>query len=449
MDLRSTLESSSMTFYQWLIIGIVTFLNALDGYDVLAISFTAGAITNEFELSGTLLGLVMSSALAGMAVGALTLGPIADRFGRRPLTVLALIVNGSGLFLTATAQSAVEVGIWRFVTGLGIGGILVGTNVLAAEFASRRRRGLAISIYAAGFGLGGAGGGSVMIWLIEAFGWRSVYLFGGIMTVLSIVLVLALLPESPQYLYQRRPKNAEQRLQKLAQRLRYTGHVELTNGEEPESAEAIQNGGNFRRLLSPAFRRVTIVVWVGFFTVMFGFYFVSSWTPVLMNVSGLTEFLAMFVTVMLTLGGAIGCVVFGLFTARWSTRLVLTWFTLLASVLMAVFVFTAFWVPLVILTGILVGFFANGCIAGLYTLTPQSYPTVVRSTGVGVGIGLGRIGAIIAPTVTGGLTDVGWTPQAIYVAVGIFMLIAPLALLSMRKLDIEANRSPNQDLSNV
>src|SRR5699024_8992437 len=117
------------------------------------------------------------------------------------------------------------------------------------------------SIYAAGFGLGGAGGGSVMIWLIEAFGWRSVYLFGGIMTVLLIVLVLALLPESPQYLYQRRPKNAEQRLQKLAQRLRYTGHVELTNGEEPESAEAIQNGGNFRRLLSPAFRRVTLVVW--------------------------------------------------------------------------------------------------------------------------------------------------------------------------------------------
>ncbi|MGO1941893.1 MAG: hypothetical protein ACTH05_07015 [Yaniella sp.] len=82
MDLRSSIESSSMTSYQWLIIGLVTFLNALDGYDVLAISFTASAITNEFTLSGTLLGLVMSSALAGMAVGALTLGPVADRIGR-------------------------------------------------------------------------------------------------------------------------------------------------------------------------------------------------------------------------------------------------------------------------------------------------------------------------------------------------------------------------------
>lgn len=435
-----------MTSYQWLIIGVVTFLNALDGYDVLAISFTASPITENFDLSGTFLGLVMSSALAGMAIGALTLGPIADRIGRRPLTILALIVNGSGLFLTATAQTAVEVGIWRFVTGLGVGGILVGTNVLAAEFASRRRRGLAISIYAAGFGLGGAGGGSVMIWLIEAFGWRSVYIFGGIMTVVSILLVLAILPESPQFLYQRQPKNARQRLQTIARQLRHPGDITLPDLTRPEQAEDHQDVSNFRRLLTPEYRRITLVVWVGFFTVMFGFYFVSSWTPVLMNVSGLSEFLAMFVTVILTLGGAIGCVVFGVFTARWSTRLVLTWFTLLAGLLMALFVFTASWVPLVITTGILVGFFANGCIAGLYTLTPQSYPTTVRSTSVGVGIGLGRIGAIIAPTITGSLTDVGWTPQAIYVAVGLFMLIAPLALLSMRKLDVEANRSPTEDL---
>lgn len=285
-----------------------------------------------------------------------------------------------------------------------------------------------------------------MIWLIEAFGWRSVYIFGGLMTVISIVLVLSLLPESPQYLYQRQPKNGQERLEQIARRLGYTGEVSLTDGEQPLPDENKTALTNFKRLLSPEFRRVSLVVWAGFFTVMFGFYFVSSWTPVLMNVSGLSELLAMFVTVMLTFVGAIGCVVFGLFTARWSTRLVLTWFTLLASVLMAVFVFTASWVPLVIMTGILVGFFANGCIAGLYTLTPQSYPTTIRSTGVGIGIGLGRIGAIIAPTITGSLTDIGWTPQAIYVGVGIFMLIAPLVLLTMRGLDVEANRSPRQDL---
>lgn len=435
-----------MTRYQWLIIGLITFLNALDGYDVLAISFTANSVTDEFELSGTMLGLVMSAALVGMAVGALTLGNIADRIGRRNLTLLALIVNAVGLFLTATAQSAAELGLWRFATGLGVGGILVGTNVLCAEFASRRRRGLAISIYAAGFGLGGALGGSTMIVLIDAYGWRSVYIFGGIMTILSIALVFTLLPESPQFLYQRQPKNSQYKLELIAKRLHHSDSIEL-----PDKAtynEVHKNTKiNIAQLLAPQYRRVTLVIWVGFFIVMFGYYFVSSWTPRLMNVNGLSETLAMFVTVMLTLGGAIGCITFGLFTSRWSTRLVLTWFTLLAGILMAVFVFTTHWTAVVILTGILVGFFANGCIAGLYSLTPQSYPTMLRATGVGVGIGIGRLGAIIAPTVTGALTDAGWTPAAIYVGVGAVLLIATVALLSMRRLDVESNRSPEEDLA--
>lgn len=446
VDLREKIETSPMTRYQWLIIGLVTFLNALDGYDVLAISFTANSVTDEFELSGTLLGLVMSAALVGMAVGALTLGNIADRIGRRPLTLIALVVNASGLFLTATAQSAVELGLWRFVTGLGVGGILVGTNVLCAEFASRRRRGLAISIFGAGFGLGGALGGSTMVVLIDQFGWRSVYVFGGILTILAITLVIALLPESPQFLYQRQPKGAQRKLELIAGRLGYSEPVTMSTTAVHETANKSEPS-NFSKLLSPQYRRVTLVIWIGFFTVMFGYYFVSSWTPRLMNINGLSENLAMFVTVMLTLGGAIGCIVFGLFTSRWSTRLVLTWFTFLAGVFMAVFVFTTQWTVVVILVGVMVGFFANACIAGLYVLTPQSYPTMLRATGVGVGLSIGRIGAIVAPTVTGVLTDVGWTPAAIYVCVGVVILIATVALLSMRRLDVEANRSPQQDLA--
>src|SRR5699024_9077345 len=151
--------------------------------------------------------------------------------------------------------------------------------------------------------------------------------------------------------------------------------------------------------------------------------------------SGLSETLSMFVGVMLTLGGAIGCVIFGMFTGRWSTRLTLTWFTLLAGALMALFVFATPWAAIVLLVGILVGFFANGCIAGLYTLTPQWYPARLRSTGVGLAIGIGRLGAIIAPTVTGALTDAGWTPEDVYMTVGLVLLIATAALISMRGLN--------------
>lgn len=445
MDLRQRIDTSPMSAYQWLIIGLCTFLNALDGYDVLAISFTSNAVSDEFGLTGTELGIVMSSALFGMAVGALTLGPIADRIGRRNMTILAILVNGVGLFLSATATSATELGLWRVVTGLGIGGILVGTNVLSAEYASRKHRGLAISIYAAGYGIGASLGGTAMVGLINNYGWRSVFVVGGIMTVISLLLVLPLLPESASYLYNRQPKNAQRKADQIARRLGYTETVDLTP-VETESSRAEQETG-ISKLFNAQNRRVTIVIWIAFFVIMFGFYFVNSWTPRLMNATGLSETLSMVVTVMLTLGGAIGSLVFGLFTARWSTRVVLSRFTVLAAILMAIFVFSAQWTAVVLIFGVLVGLFINGCIAGLYVLTPQSYASGLRSTGTGWAIGIGRFGAIIAPTATGALMDGGWTPQAIYISVGVVILIATVALLFMRNVDVEANRDPKQDLA--
>ncbi|GEB22845.1 major facilitator superfamily permease [Brevibacterium aurantiacum] len=440
MDLRERLNTSRMSTYQWLIVGICTFLNALDGYDVLAISFTSNQVSEEFSLSGTALGLVMSAALLGMAIGALTLGPVADRIGRRNMTIIALIVNICGLFLSATATSATELGIWRIVTGLGIGGILVGTNVICAEYASRKRRGLVISIYTAGYGIGAALGGSVMVSLIATSGWRSVFILGGCLATLSLVLVLLLVPGSPSYLYNRRPENAVKKLTLIARRLGHTEPVDLNATTAEQENKADDSG--VLALFNRRNRRVTFVVWATFFIVMFGFYFVNSWTPRLMNESGLTDTLSMIVTVGLTLGGAIGSVAFGLFTSRWSTRSVLMSFSVLAAILMAVFIFTAQWIVLVIVVGVLVGMFSNGCIAGLYALTPQSYSSSLRSTGVGWGIGIGRFGAIIAPTATGAMLDGGWSPQAIYVFVGVVLLLAAVVLLGMRGVDVEANRKP-------
>lgn len=442
MDLRQRIDTAPMSKYQWLIIGLCTLLNALDGYDVLAISFTSNAVTSEFELTGTELGIVMSAALFGMAVGALTLGPVADRIGRRPMTILALIVNVLGLFLSATAHSAAELGLWRVVTGLGIGGILVGTNVLSSEYASRKHRGLAIGIYAAGYGIGASLGGTAMVGLINSYGWRSVFVAGGIMTLIALALVIPLLPESASFLYTRQPRRAQAKADQIAQRLGYAEPVDMVVTTEDSGAQ--QTG--VRELFSKQNRRVTVVIWITFFVIMFAFYFVNSWTPRLMNASGLTENLSMIVTVMLTLGGAIGSLVFGLFTARWSTRVVLSRFTVLAALLMAVFVFSAQWIAVVLVLGVIVGLFINGCIAGLYVLTPQSYASGVRSTGAGWGIGIGRFGAIIAPTVTGALMDSGWTPGAIYVSVGVLILVATVTLYFMRNANVEANRNPREDI---
>ncbi|MFC7403182.1 MFS transporter [Citricoccus sp. GCM10030269] len=451
-DLRDRIERSPMGAYQWLIIGVCTFLNALDGYDVLAMAFTANPVSEEFALSGTTLGLLLSAGLIGMAIGSLTLGPVADRIGRRPMTLISLIVNAAGLFLSATANSAAELGVWRIVTGLGIGGILVGTNVLSSEYASRKRRGLAVSIYAAGYGVGASLGGTAAVGMIESLGWRSVFVLGGALTVVALVLVFALLPESAAYLYTRRPASALQKLNRVARRVGQPA-VEALPAErtKAEAAADVAAGRSEKAGIGALFSRknlkITVLVWIAFFTVMFGFYFVNSWTPKLLTESGLTQNQGVIAGIMLTLGGTIGSILFGVLTARWSTRGVLFWFTIASAVAMTLFISSASIIWAVFALGIVVGMLINGCIAGLYVLTPQSYGPQVRSTGAGWAIGIGRVGAILAPMITGALLDGGWTPQSIYIGVGLVVLIATVALFLLRTADVEANHAPDRRIS--
>lgn len=455
-DLRQRIETSPMGFYQWLIIGVCTFLNALDGYDVLAMAFTATPVAEEFGLGDLTLGYLLSAGLIGMAVGSLTLGPVADRIGRRNMTILALVVNAAGLFLSATAQNEAELGAWRVVTGLGIGGILVGTNVISSEYANRRRRGLAVSIYAAGYGVGASLGGTAAVRMMEEFGWRSVYTLGGALTVLALVLVVVLLPESATYLYDRRPARVLEKVNAIARRIGQPAVTSLpapgeTSAEGAPAASgqvsaADDDGAANERGIGALFNRrnirTTLLIWLAFFAIMFGFYFVNSWTPRLLNQSGLTAEQGVIGGIMVTLGGTIGAILFGMLTARWSTRGTLFWFSLGAAAAIVMFIFSTSVVWLVMAMGIVVGMLINGCIAGLYVLTPQSYGPSVRSTGAGWAIGIGRAGAILAPIVTGALLSAGWTPQAVYISVSVAVLVGALALWLMRGMKNEANERP-------
>lgn len=431
-SLRTVLNSTPMRPQQWFIVGVCTMLNALDGFDVLAMAFTASAVSNEFGLSGAELGMLLSSGLIGMAVGAIVLSPLADKIGRRPVLIASAGLATVGMLLTASADSATMIACWRIVTGLGVGGILAGANIICNEYASDKHRGLAISIYTAGYGIGAGFGGMGAAWLLSQYGWHSVFIFGGVLTGLTLLVVIMYLPESVDFLETRRDQRSQQKLLRVAKRLNID--PELTGSRRTETAGTAEPAAKISDVLIGHFKATTLLIWVAFFATMFAFYFVNSWTPRLLVVAGMTEQQGVYGGIALTLGGALGSVVYGVLCSKWTPYQVMVGFVIFSAATMVGFISSTSMLFLAFALGVLVGMLVNGCVAGLYTITPASYPAGLRGTGVGAALGVGRLGAIIAPTAIGALLDGGWTPQAVFMLSAAVLLIAGLAIFVLRRL---------------
>lgn len=206
--IHELMDEKSMSRFQWGVISLCFLINMLDGFDVLVMAFTAASVASHWSLSGIQLGYLLSAGLVGMALGSLFIAPWADRFGRRPLIMFCIAVAGSGMVASAYAQSPVQLGALRLLTGLGIGGILASSYVIAGEYASKKWRGLAISLQATAYALGATIGGIVAAWIIPAMGWPSVFLYGGLTTLATLPIMGLWLPESLDFLLGRQPRGA-------------------------------------------------------------------------------------------------------------------------------------------------------------------------------------------------------------------------------------------------
>lgn len=417
-----------MTRFQWGAVAVCVFLNVLDGFDVLVMAFTGRAVSAEWGLSGAQLGLLLSASLVGMAAGSMLVAPWADRVGRRPIVLGCLVLASAAMLLSSFSQTATQLGVLRALTGVGIGGILATSSVISAEYASRRWRGLAVSLNSTGYALGATLGGLLAAVLLGGPGWRSVFLFGGVATATAIPLVFWRLPESLDFLLVRQPAGALERVNGLMARL---GHSPLDRLPALTGAPP-SLGAGFRELLAPRLRRSTLLLWVAFFCVMAGFHFVVSWTPTLLVRAGMSGVQGITGGTLLNLGGMFGAALLGLLAARYALRNVLIGYLAATAVLLAVFLAATSAPGLAFTLGGLVGMFVNGCVAGLYALTPSIYGPSVRTTGVGTGLAVGRVGAILAPTLAGALLDGGWTPQQLYLAAGVVFLATAAVLTLLR-----------------
>lgn len=422
----STLALDRMSPFQWVAIGVCIVLNMLDGFDVMVMAFTAPHVSSDWGLSGSTLGLMFSAGLVGMAAGSLLLAPLADRFGRRTMILWCLVILTVGMAGSALARDAWQLGLLRVFTGLGIGGMLACSGVITAEYASVRYRSTAVALQATGYPVGATIGGLIATLILQHFSWHAVFLFGALASLLCIPLVLLLLPESLDFLVSRRPAGALERLNALLQRMRQPRLETLP----PVPAVPPRKG--YAALFAPQFRRTSLLIAASFFLHMFTFYFVLSWTPKLLVQGGMSAEQGITGGVLLNLGGMLGGSIFGWLASRYLlTRLTAGSF-LLAGASMAVFAMAGTQLQVAFPTAFVIGMALFGSMAGLYGMAPAVFDPTVRTTGLGWAIGIGRIGAILSPMTVGVMVDAGWQPANLYYLLALPLVLAMVAVLSIR-----------------
>jgi benzoate transport len=426
-DPRTIVDESAMSRLQIAAVAITVGLNALDGFDVLSISFAAPGIAAEWGIDRAALGVVLSMELIGMALGSVVLGGVADRIGRRRTILGCLVVMVFGMFMVTTARSIVVLSIWRVLTGLGIGGMLAAINAAAAEFANIRRRNVALAVMVIGYPIGAVIGGSISSVLLRGGDWRLVFEFGAIITACFIPLVWFFVPEPVQFLIARRPAGA---LGSVNRTLARMGHrpVEALPLSTPE-----EDRGSIADILRPGLRGTTLLVTLAYFAHIVSFYFILKWVPKIVVDIGYPAAQAASVLVWANVGGAVGGAIFGLLAQRFALKPMTIAVLAMSSIMVALFGASG----VRSLGGLAAlacasGLFTNSAVVGLYTIFARAFPTHVRATGTGFVIGVGRGGAALSPILAGYLFAAGLPLAGVAITLGLGSLVAAFALAGVK-----------------
>ena len=424
-QIQQFVNEGRMSALQVFVVGICVFINMLDGFDVLVMAFTASSIAEDWGVPNSNLGMLFSAGLFGMATGSLFIAPYGDRIGRRSIILLCLTTISIGMFLSAATQSVWQLTLVRAITGLGIGGLLASLNVLVAEYSSTKHRTFCISLLQGGYPIGATIGGIITVFLIANYGWRSAFIFGGLVSTAIIPFILWYLPESLDYLVVKQPPNALEKINSILKRM---GHSQLDKlpALTPPDEQLPQN---VTSLLAPSLRRSTLLIWTAFFMVMFSFYFTLSWTPKLLVEAGLSREQGISGSVIINMGGVIGALVLGYLASRIKLQKLIGNYMVACAVLTFLFGILSDNLELALFVAAFLGFFLFGSMIGLYAVAPSIYQAELRTTGMGWAIGIGRVGAILSPLLAGILLDAGIGIMAMY---GIFALPMLVAMVAQR-----------------
>jgi AAHS family 4-hydroxybenzoate transporter-like MFS transporter len=401
----------------------------LDGFDTQAIGYVAPALAKEWGLSKAALGPVFSAGLFGLMIGALVFGPLADRIGRKKIIIFSTLAFGIGTFATAFIGDVNTLLAIRFLTGLGLGGAMPNAIAMTSEFSPHRRRATMVMVMFCGFSIGAALGGLLAAALIPQFGWRSVFLVGGVAPLLLVPILALRLPESARFLALtgRAQARVAELLGQIDPRANFTPATQFVVHEPQLTGMPVLHLFRERRTLP------TLLLWVVFFMSLLDLYFLANWLPTVLNDLGASVSSAALIGSMLQVGGVVGTFALGSIIDRFSFRaLALVYFV-------AVFAVGAIGqlghsVALVTAAIFAAGFCIVGGQIAANALAAGFYPTSVRATGVGWALGIGRVGSIVGPLVGGALLTAKWSTGSVFLAAATAAMCAALAAFSLSRL---------------
>jgi len=397
----------------------------LDGFDTQSIGFLVPYIADDLTIPLSAFGPVLAAGLLGLMIAAMATGPIADRYGRKWTVMVSTLTFATFAIATARSTSLSELLVFRFLTGLGLGGALPNVIALASEYAPRRLLRTLVSALSGGMAVGALVAGLASSVMIPRWGWRAVLYLGGALPILLALLLFKGLPESVRFLTVRGRDPA-----RIA---RILGQIspELANGPTvpPPASITIQAAGTpVARLFTEGRARFTILLWIVFFMNLLTLYFIISWLPALLRQSGMESSAGVTAISLFSVAGFAGAVLEGPLISRGNAhKMLLAQFIASATLVASMALITSS--SAIMAITFLLGLCVNGVQAGLNAICAGFYPTAIRSTGLGWALAVGRIGSVVGPWLAGVLLTNAWTPRQIFLAGAVPATCGALAIV--------------------
>jgi len=421
---EAALENQRIGGLQIRVAVLCTLVQICDGYDINSVAWAVPSLIREWHLPPSMFTMAFLWSSIGILVGALSAGPIGDRFGRRPLLLASLTIFGFASLLSAVAGSLGMLSFLRFFTGLGIGGGFSGAAALTGDYAPHRLRATMIMITFTGAPLGGFVGGQIVALLLTHFDWPVIFVLGGVFPLLLVPALALWLPESPRFLAAR--DNLSPRHAALLQRL----NIVPTQSGPVDVAQ----GNPFRMLFGKDYALQTVLLWIVYFCSLLNLFLFAYWMPTVLNLIGFTPSQAVFASSMRDFGAIFAVLYLGLAIDRIGPERTLALHYAAGAVFIAVIALVALPYAMLLLMTFLAGATIIGSQTGANGTCGKLYPARMRASGLGWALGIGRLGGIAAPVLGGYLLARGLAPTQIFLSACLFALIAAAAtaLLAFR-----------------